>query len=83
MTANLEAARTIHQLRAHKIEDRDRANHVPGLESHVHNLNWLIRELARAAEWARTGDDPGDGYTGGLHGPNEDPRTRTGGKIAA
>lgn len=61
------AARTILAVRDRYSEDRDRilaADSHPDLDEYGWKLDWLIRELNRAAEWARTGTDPGDGYSG-------------------
>ena len=65
--ARNDAARTILAIRDRYSEDHDRlATAEPHLmlDEYRWKLDWLIRELNRAAEWARTGTDPGDGYSG-------------------
>ena len=65
--ARNDAARTILAIRDRYSEDHDRllvAEPHPMLDEYQRKLAWLIRELNRAAEWARTGSDPGDGYSG-------------------
>lgn len=65
--ARNDAARTILAIRDRYSEDHDRlitADPHLMLDEYQWKLAWLIRELNRAAEWARTGTDPGDGYSG-------------------
>lgn len=65
--ARNDAARTILAIRDRYSEDHDRliaAEPHLMLDEYQWKLAWLIRELNRAAEWARTGLDPGDGFSG-------------------
>ena len=57
------AARAIRRVASIKEADHEATIGVPGLAEHGRKLAWLIRELNRAAHWAATGHDPGDGGT--------------------
>ena len=61
--AGILAARAIRRVAAVKDADHQATIGVPELAEHGRKLAWLIRELNRAAHWAATGHDPGDGGT--------------------
>lgn len=61
--AGILAARAIRRVAAAKEADHEATIGVPELADHGRKLAWLIRELDRAAHWAATGHDPGDGGT--------------------
>lgn len=61
---SVDAARAILRVAAIKNADYARTVDIPELADHRRKLAWLIRELERAAHWAATGHDPGDGGSG-------------------